>query len=50
MDQFEEVFSLRGEAGHADAFVAALLARSGVVVLVLRADFYGHPPPRTPSG
>jgi WD40 repeat protein/class 3 adenylate cyclase/tRNA A-37 threonylcarbamoyl transferase component Bud32/energy-coupling factor transporter ATP-binding protein EcfA2 len=38
LDQFEELFALTGR----EAFIDALLALSGPVVIALRADFYGR--------
>ncbi|WP_461122830.1 nSTAND1 domain-containing NTPase [Saccharothrix stipae] len=45
VDQFEETFTLCADHGERAAFVADLCARAdagAVVVLGLRADFYGH--------
>ncbi|MFC0429714.1 WD40 repeat domain-containing protein [Kutzneria buriramensis] len=41
VDQFEEVFTLCGEADRA-AFIAALMDPTLRVVIGVRADFYGH--------
>ncbi|MFE2756142.1 XRE family transcriptional regulator [Actinosynnema sp. NPDC059335] len=42
VDQFEEVFTLWPDADRRTAYVDALLAAPGKVVLGVRADFYGH--------
>lgn len=45
VDQFEELFTLCHDAAERQAFVSALFAAAGdqaVVVITLRADFYGH--------
>ncbi|MEU4539838.1 hypothetical protein AB0G15_33825 [Streptosporangium sp. NPDC023825] len=46
VDQFEEIFTLCGDRGERDRFVAALLAASAEprvrLVLSVRADFYAH--------
>ncbi|GAA0989802.1 hypothetical protein GCM10009555_074420 [Acrocarpospora macrocephala] len=43
VDQFEEIFTLTGEAAHRDAFIAALAsitaAPTGLAVLAMRGDF-----------
>jgi WD40 repeat protein len=52
VDQFEEVFAVCSDADERDAFIDALARaageREGVVVVAVRADFYGrcaaHPP------
>ncbi len=42
VDQFEEVFTLCQEESERTRFFEQLLACRGTVLIVLRADFYGH--------
>ncbi|MEU4741741.1 XRE family transcriptional regulator [Actinosynnema sp. NPDC023658] len=42
VDQFEEVFTLWPDAERRNAYIDALLAAPGKVVIGVRADFYGH--------
>jgi len=42
VDQFEEVFTLCQEESERTRFFEELLACRGTVLIVLRADFYGH--------
>ena len=42
VDQFEELFTLCADAAKRQAFIDALLAHPGPVVIGIRADFYGR--------
>jgi WD40 repeat protein/class 3 adenylate cyclase/tRNA A-37 threonylcarbamoyl transferase component Bud32 len=42
VDQFEELFTLCGDAAARDAFIAALLRHKGPVAIGMRADLYGR--------
>lgn len=42
VDQFEEAFTLVGDADERNAFIDFLLASSARAVIVVRADFYGR--------
>ncbi len=42
VDQFEELYTLCRDAGVRERFIGALLAHPGLVVIGMRADFYGE--------